>query len=297
VAEWQAMATTGGHPVTTVEALVATIAERFAAAGIPTARQEARDLVAACLDEARFWPTLHRDDVLPPASVALILAAAERRLAGAPFAYAVGRAAFRHLVLAVDPRVLIPRAETEQLVEEVLGRTDGGHGVVADIGTGSGAIALALAAEGGFARVVATDVSADALAVAQGNAASLAGALRAPVEFRLGHGTAPLAGERLAALVSNPPYIAWEEARELPASVRDWEPPTALFAGEGGMAVIAQLVAGAMDLLVPGGLLALEVDSRRAEEAAVLARNAGFADVHVVRDLAERDRFLFATRP
>jgi len=194
--------------------------------------------------------------------VAHARAAAARRARGAPFAYAVGRAPFRHLTLAVDERVLIPRPETEQLVEEVLRRTGGGRGVAADVGTGSGAIALALAAEGGFERIVATDVSQDALD-----------------------------------LVSNPPYIAYDEARDLPASVRDWEPAQALFAGDEGMAVIAGLVAGAMDVLVPGGLLALEVDSRRADRAAALARAAGFTDAEVVQDLAGRDRFVLATRP
>ncbi|MCU0624286.1 MAG: peptide chain release factor N(5)-glutamine methyltransferase [Gemmatimonadaceae bacterium] len=277
--------------------LVAAVAATLGGAGVDTARQEARDLVAACCDEPRFWPTLNPELLLPARVVAHARRAAERRARGAPFAYAVGKAAFRHLTLAVDERVLIPRPETEQLVEEILRRTGGGHGVAADIGTGSGAIALALAAEGGFTRVVGTDVSQDALDVAGGNAAALAGELRARVEWRLGTAVAPLLGERLTVLASNPPYIAYDEARDLPASVRDWEPAQALFAGDEGMAVIAAIVAGAADLLVPGGLLALEVDSRRADRAAALALAAGFPDAAVVQDLAGRDRFVFATRP
>lgn len=277
--------------------LVAAVAAVLAEAGVDTARQEARDLVAACCDEPRFWPTLNADALLPARVVVHARLAAARRARGAPFAYAVGKAAFRHLTLAVDERVLIPRPETEQLVEEILRRTAGGRGTAADIGTGSGAIALALAAEGGFDRVLATDVSQDALDVAGMNGAALAGELRARVEWRLGALLAPLAGERVEVLASNPPYIAFDEARELPASVRDWEPAQALFAGDDGMAIIADLIAGAADVLAPGGLLALEVDSRRADRAAALARAAGFADAEVVQDLAGRDRFVFATRP
>jgi release factor glutamine methyltransferase len=295
--EWTRLATDGDAGSLRCGDLVAAVAATLAAAGLDTARQEARDLVAACCEEPRFWPTLNAEALLPARVVAHARAAAARRARGAPFAYAVGRAPFRHLTLAVDERVLIPRPETEQLVEEVLRRTGGGRGVAADVGTGSGAIALALAAEGGFERIVATDVSQDALDVAGLNGAALAGELRARVEWRHGALLAPLAGERLSVLVSNPPYIAYDEARDLPASVRDWEPAQALFAGDEGMAVIAGLVAGAMDVLVPGGLLALEVDSRRADRAAALARAAGFTDAEVVQDLAGRDRFVLATRP
>jgi release factor glutamine methyltransferase len=264
---------------------------------VVTARQEARDIVAASLDEPRFWPTLHAEAMLPSPVVAAVHRAVRRRTAGAPFAYAVGHAAFRHLTLQVDERVLIPRPETEMLVDEVLQRTAGGRGVAADVGTGSGALALALAAEGGFARVIATDVSQDCLDVAGANAAALSGELRARVEFRHGATLAPLAGERLDVLVSNPPYIAYDEARELPASVRNWEPATALFAGDEGMAVIADIVRGAGALLVPGGLLALEVDSRRGDKVvALLETTVGFSRVSLVQDLTGRDRFVFAVR-
>src|SRR6185437_10594353 len=151
--------------------------------------------------------------------------ATRRRAAAlrAPFAYAVRRASFRHLTLDVDERVLIPRPETEGLVEQVLQLSGGMGGTAVDIGTGSGAIALSLASEGIFDRVVATDVSLDALAVARLNASRLAGALRAPVEFRHGSLLAPITDLRAAVIVSNPPYIAYHEAAELPAGVRDWE--------------------------------------------------------------------------
>ena len=297
VLEWTRLAADGDAGAMRCGDLVAALAADLAASGLEVARQEARDLVAACCDETRFWPTANADALLPARVVSHARRAAERRARGAPFAYAVGRAAFRHLTLQVDERVLIPRPETELLVEEILRRTGGGHGIAADIGTGSGAIALALAAEGGFSRVIGTDVSQDALDVAGLNGAALAGELRARVEWRHGASLAPLGETRVTVLASNPPYIAYDEARELPASVRDWEPANALFAGDDGMAVIAGLVAGAPAVLEPGGLLALEVDSRRADRAAALATAAGLRDAHVVQDLAGRDRFVFATRP
>jgi release factor glutamine methyltransferase len=168
---------------------------------------------------------------------------------------------------------------------------------VVDVGTGSGAIALALATEGRYARVVATDVSLDALAVARRNAEHLAGALRSPVELRAGALLAPVAGERAAVVVSNPPYIAYSEAADLAAGVRDWEPALALFSGDNGMAATAAIVQGAAAVLVPGGLLALEVDARRASLAAELCLADGrYEDVRVRLDLAGRERFVLARR-
>ena len=286
---------------TTVGELVQAIAPVLAHAGLADAKAEARDLVAALADQPRFWPTVRAADPAAPARVAAAYAAAGRRARGAPFAYAVGRAAFRHLTLDVDERVLIPRQETEVLVDEVLARLAGRPGGVAvDVGTGSGAIALALASEGAFERVVATDVSADALAVAERNARHAAQALRAAVEFRHGSFLAPVAedlGGRVRLVVSNPPYIAYHEAPALPAGVRDWEPALALFGGPDGMSAIAALVRDAPLVLEPGGLLALEVDARRAGTAAELASgDARYADVAVRLDLAGRERFVLATR-
>jgi release factor glutamine methyltransferase len=256
----------------------------------------ARDLLAALLDRSRLWPVANRDAALDAACWAAARAAAGRVARGVPFAYAVGRAAFRHLTLAVDERVLIPRPETELLVDLVLAEAPAG-GTVVDVGTGSGAIALALATEGRFSRVIATDVSLDALAVARGNAGRLAGAAHAPVELRHGSLLAPLAGERVAAVVSNPPYIAFEEALALPASVRDWEPAVALFSGAEGMQATAALIRQAADVLEPGGLLALEVDTRRAMLAAELASTHGaYAQVAVRLDLTGRERFVTARR-
>ena len=278
-----------------VDELVTALSASLSMARVPDAAREARDMVAAIVDMPRFWPSLHGDTVVELDVSARAWEAARRRARGAPFAYAVRRAAFRHLTLDVDERVLIPRQETEMLVECILERAQGG--TVIDVGTGSGAIALALATEGHFTRIIATDVSRAALEVARANVARLASALRAPVELRHGSMLEPVRGERVALLVSNPPYIAYDEAPQLPQSVRDWEPPEALFAPRGGMAAIAELVHGGADVLEAGGLLALEVDTRRASLAAELAMSDGrYRDVCVETDLAGRERILLATR-
>jgi len=234
--------------------------------------------------------------VLPDDAVERIRIAAERLNRGMPFAYAVGKAAFRHLTLTVDQRVLIPRPETEVLVDLTLGVT-GGRGRVVDIGTGSGAIALALAAEGDYSTVFATDASGRAIEVATGNLTAIAEDRRERLDFRHGDLFAPLGRERVTAIVSNPPYIANRERSELPASVRDWEPQSALFAGDDGMATIDRLITGGGDVVEPGGFLLIEIDARRAGLARSLAETNGrWSDVQLRPDLTGRDRFLVARR-
>ena len=265
------------------------------AADLDTPGDEARALLASLLDVRRSWPAHHADELLDAETVDALLRAADKRARGAPIQYATGRAAFRHLTLAVDERVLIPRPETEVLVDLALERCAGG--TVVDVGTGSGCIALSLASEGPFERVIATDVSADALVVARGNAERVRGVLRAPVEFRLGSLLAPIAGERVRMVVSNPPYIAAAEAATLPALVRDWEPAIALYSPDEGMAHITALGRDAATVLEGGGWLILEVDARRAELAAETVRAGGwYEDVAVHRDLTGRDRFVTARR-
>lgn len=264
--------------------------------------QEARWLVAGVLGvtpaqlhhQVSVGVTLSAD-VLETVERALM-----RRLRGEPLAYVLGTAAFRHLELAVDPRVLIPRPETECLVDEVLALTAGRPGGVAvDIGTGSGALALSLATEGAFARIIATDISADALAVARDNSTRMQahGRTMPPIEFRLGADFAPLEGVQARVIVANPPYIAYEEAAALPASVRDWEPPTALFAADEGMARYTALFAGGASYLEPEGWIVCEVDVRRAGRTAMLAESQGFRQVQLRPDLTGRDRMLLAQRP
>lgn len=264
------------------------------------ARRETRLLIASVLQWAPGDVARALTDVSPtPLSaeeIARIRHAAKRRANGEPMAYAVASAAFRHLDLYVDSRVLIPRPETEIVVDQVLALcASRAGGVAVDIGTGSGAIALALATEGRFDLVIATDISADALAVASGNAE----VVKAPtaVEFRHGADFAPLRGVQARVIVSNPPYIAYHEASALPNGVRNWEPPTALFAPDGGMARYNVLLAQAAGFLEPDGIIVLEVDARRAENTATVARHFGWEAVQLVKDLSGRDRVLVARKP
>lgn len=281
-----------------VGSLVRQVSLVLARGGVVDPRTEARDLVAAMCGQPRFWPaakphtTLDRDIVGRAKRAALV------RAQGAPFAYAVGRAAFRFLTLEVDERVLIPRQETEGLVELVLSvHAEQSGGIAVDVGTGSGAIALALASESTFSRVIGTDVASDALDVALANERRLRPSLRARVEFRHGAGLAPVTGLVVDVIVSNPPYIAFDEAGDLPPSVRDWEPAHALLSGGGGLTDTRAIVRAAPSVLRHGGLLALEVDVRRASLVAELcASNGSFTEVRVHRDLTGRDRYVVATR-
>jgi release factor glutamine methyltransferase len=261
-----------------------------------SANDEARGLLCALLEQPRSWAALHRHDRLDDEPRARLLAAAAKRASGAPLAYAVGCAAFRHLTLDVDERVLIPRPETEMLVDLVLERVGAG-GVAVDVGTGSGCIALSLAAEGKFDRVIATDLSLDALAVARNNVARCAVSLRTAVDLRHGSLLDPVRMERVRAVVSNPPYIAGDEAMTLPKEVRDWEPPLALYSSGEGMTATRALVRQAPDVLEDGGLLAIEVDSRRASLAVECAAADGrYEDIVVKLDLTGRERFVLARR-
>lgn len=278
----------------TVGDLVAEMARRLKHIEDPV--REARELLAALLDVPRHWPLVRENKWVEPDTWDRACAAAGKRGSGAPMAYAAGRANFRHLTLDVDERVLIPRPETELLVELVLKRCAAG-GVVADVGTGSGAIALALATEGKFARVIATDISADAIDVARANALRLG---VSNVDFLEGDLLKPAADgvrRQVDAVVSNPPYISFGEISQLPPSVREWEPAIALLSAREGLETTARLVRQAGGLLQPGGLLALEVDARRAALVAELvSSDPRYETVSVHLDLAGRERFVLARR-
>ena len=279
-----------------ISALLDELSIALAGTGVPPARAEARDLIAIVLDQPRFWPSANGARELTAETVAAVRLAAARLSTGMPMQYATGRVSFRHLTLFVDPRVLIPRPETELLVETALALAGGG-GTVVDVGTGSGAVALSLAAEGNFARVIATDISSDALDVARANVDTIPLDRRSVLEFRQGDLLEPLAGERVRALVSNPPYISSAEAGELPALVRDWEPAIALFSADDGMAAIRALVRGAPDVLEAGGVLVLEIDTRRAALARECATtDSRLCDVELRMDFTGRERFLVARR-
>ncbi|MBI3981476.1 MAG: peptide chain release factor N(5)-glutamine methyltransferase [Gemmatimonadetes bacterium] len=266
--------------------------------GVPDARREALELWAAISGDraARVW--LGRRMSAPPGVAERFRAAVTRRAGGEPLAYVTGRAAFRTLELDVDARVLIPRPETEGLVERVLawarrhwGDRPWGHAL--DIGTGSGCIALSLAAEGGFGAITAVDASAEALSVARRNAG------RSPHGERVRFCQAdlvPPGDTRFDVIVSNPPYVTKAEHAALDPAVRDFEPAGALVSGPDGLVHTRAIIGAAEMRLAPGGLLALEVDSRRAAETLASAPTAGWRDVRVEHDLFGRPRYLLATK-
>jgi release factor glutamine methyltransferase len=280
------------------EALRASVA-RLAERGHPAS--DAEELVSRLLRAGRGELRALRGTALTPEQSATLEAQLLRRLAGEPVQYITGRAAFRHLDLAVDRRVLIPRPETELLVEGVLEFLAGADWSrrpprVLDLGTGSGCIALAIAHEHAAAHVTATDASEEALALARANADACG--LTHRVTFASGRWfDAVESDERFDVIVSNPPYVAGEEARDLPGDVRDWEPATALFAAEGGLADLREIVDEAPRHLVAGGLLALELaEARAAEVAGWLEGARDWSAVELRADLAGRPRMVFARR-
>ena len=221
-----------------------------------------------------------------------------RRAGGEPLQYVVGRWGFRRLDLFVDPRVLIPRPETEQVVEHALveARRLPRPLVAVDLGTGSGAIALSLAAElDSDVQVWATDRSPDALAVARANLTGIGTFAAQRVRVVEGSWFEALPDElcgNVGLIVSNPPYVAADDA--LPSEVADWEPTDALVSGPTGLEDVERIVAGAAQWLDRPGVVVIEIAPHQADAASRLARSAGFTDVDVLPDLTGRLRALVA---
>ena len=289
--------TEGGRATWTVLQLILWSADYLTGKGVEHGRLDAEHLLAHALGTTRLQLYLEFERPLKPGELAAYKPLLLRRARREPLQYVIGRAAFRDLDLAVNPRVLVPRPETEGLVERVLEWARGREDLEAvDVGTGSGCIALALLAEGPFRRVVATDASRDALAVAASNARTAGVGDR--LELRLGALWRPLApDERFDLVVSNPPYVADAESAELEPEVRDWEPAGALFAGPRGLEVLEALADGAAERLRPGGLLALEVGSGQADAVAErIRRTDGFGSPSARLDLAGRARIVTAVR-
>lgn len=247
---------------------------------------------------ARAELTAHLDDPVSERVRGFHDAMVDRRLTGEPLQYVLGEWSFRTLDLYVDRRVLIPRPETETVVEFALGelsRMERIGPVIVDLGTGSGAIALACAVEVGDAKVWATDSSPDALAVARANLAGLGGNVASRVRMLEGDWFAALPEDlagSISLIVSNPPYIADDES--LPDGVGHWEPVAALRAGPSGLEDIETIVAAAPDWLDRPGALVVEIAPHQADDAAARARAAGAADAVVRPDLAGRPRALVA---
>ena len=250
-------------------------------------RVDAEWLLAHVLGRPRSWLFAHSGDPVPTAAALRFASLSARRQAGEPVAYLTGTQGFWTLDLEVSPATLIPRPETELLVELALARIPPDAAArIADLGTGSGAIALAIARERPRARVIATDASDAALAVARRNG------LRnrvANVEFREGDWLAPLAGERFGLIASNPPYIAEGDPHLGEGDLR-FEPPTALSSGSDGLVAIRRIVRDAPAHLAAGGWLLLEHGWDQGEPVRALLAQAGFIEVETARDLEGRDR-------
>lgn len=272
-------------------------AEYLRGKGVESARLDAEHLLAHVLGVGRLEMYLQHERPMSEDELERFRPLLKRRGQREPLQYILARQGFRELDLEVGPGVLIPRPETEQLVELVLAWAGDRRDLVAlDVGTGSGAIALSLLVEGSFARVVGTDASADALAYAARNRASAG--LDSRLELREGRLFGTLdPGEAFDVVVSNPPYVAETDRAGLQAEVADWEPEGALFAGEDGLAVLRELVPGAVAALKPGGLLALEIGDRQAQSVVELLDGSGaYEDTTVHRDLAGRKRMVTARK-
>jgi release factor glutamine methyltransferase len=248
------------------------------------ARLEAGVLLAHVLAVPRARLSSHPEAAVAAAPAESYRSLLLRRAAGEPLAYLTGRREFWSLELAVNPAVLVPRPETELLVERALALGPASRARVADLGTGSGAIALALARERPQWHLIATDVSPAALAVARANAAALG---CTQVEFRAGDWYQTLAGERFELLLSNPPYVAADDPalREL-----RHEPRLALTPGEDAFAALRALVLGAPQHLAKGGWLLLEHGATQAAELRAALVLGGFRHVRSHRDLAGHER-------
>ena len=286
----------------TAEALAAAT-DALVAAGVPEARLDAELLLTAASGLPRASLIADPGAELPPAVSRLYGEFVRRRLRREPLAYIVGTKGFRRIELAVDRRVLVPRPETELLVEVALERRPGR---VLDVGTGSGAIALALADELPDATIVATDTSPGALEVARANAERLG--LAGGVHFQAG--TVP-EGEPFDLVLANLPYVAERDWAGLEREVTEWEPREALLAGEDGLDAYRELLApmdsgpaeclrptfsDAPEVLAGAAAVAVEIGAGQAVEVAELMRDAGFAEVSVREDLAGIERVLVGER-
>ncbi len=257
-------------------------------------RHEAELLLLHVLGQPRSWLFAHATDPVDAHAAAAFQALLAQRVAGQPVAYLLGRRGFWTLDLEVGPATLIPRPETELLVELALARLPADRPLrVADLGTGSGAIALALASERPQAVVIATDFSEDALAVAARNAQRHA---LGNVGFRAGSWYAALVGERFDLIASNPPYIAADDPHLAQGDLR-FEPATALASGADGLDDIRRIIAGAGAHLHPGGWLLIEHGWDQGAPIRALLQQAGLIEVATERDLEQRDRVSLGCLP
>ncbi len=281
----------------TVLELLRWTTSHFQDKGIEGARLDAECLLAHALGTSRIKLYVDFEKPVMAEERARFRELVRRRAADrVPVSQLLGEKEFWSLPLRVTSDVLTPRPDTETLVSGILDRLperDGEYRIL-EIGTGSGAIALALAHERPKAKVVATDISPSALQIAEENAEKLQ--LRERVSFVEGDLYGPVSGQWFDAVVSNPPYVARSEAASLPPELAH-EPEVALFAGEDGLEVLRPLVARVGEVLQPGGWLAVELDPRQVEPVRASCLANGLEEAEVLRDLARRDRVVVARRP
>jgi release factor glutamine methyltransferase len=260
------------------------------------ARQDAETLLLHLLRKNKAWLIAHADEQLPDDQAAHYAELLERRFRGEPIQYITGEAEFYGLPFHVTRDVLIPRPETEHSVEKALELASNFTAPrIVDVGTGSGAIAVALAHELPDAVITTIDLSAPAMAVARKNA-ELNG-VSERIRFLCGDLLAPVAGEQFEMVVSNSPYVPSADRATLSVEVRDYEPEMALFAGDDGLEVYRRLIPAAFDVLIPGGFVVLEIGFGQSSAIIELLTASGFEQIEFVPDLQGIPRVACARRP
>lgn len=277
----------------TVLEVIKRTSEFFAGKGIESPRLNAEMLIGHALERKRMQLYLEFERPLTEAELEKIRPLVRRRAQREPLQYIVGETEFCGLKLKVDRRALVPRPETEYLVELVTGRLATPPARILDLGTGSGALALALAKTFPEAAVLATDTSAEALALANENC--VAQQMEGRVRFlRSDWFKAVPAGERFELIVSNPPYLSAEETAQTAPEVQGFEPAGALTGKGDGAGDLEEIIAAAPRFLAPGGLLALETGIAQHARLLERMREAGFAQMESKQDLTGRDRYVLA---
>lgn len=264
----------------------------LAGKGIESPRLNAELLIGCALGLPRMQLYLQFERLLTEVELGLVRPLVWRRGQHEPIQYILGETEFFGLRLKVDPRALIPRPETEQLIEQIVGALGEAPTQVLDLGTGSGAMALALAKVFPHAAVTATDRSADALALARENAAATGYAGR--ITFVVSDWFADIPAQRFDLIAANPPYLSTRELAETAPEVQGFEPSAALVAADAGAADLRQIISSAPGFLATGGMLALETGISHHGLLGEALQVAGFHLVESRRDLAGRDRFLLA---
>jgi release factor glutamine methyltransferase len=260
------------------------------------AKQDAEALLLYLLDKDKAWLMAHRDTELSDEQATRYMELLERRYRGEPIQYITAEAEFYGLPFRVTPDVLIPRPETEHLVEKVLELAACfAKPRIVDVGAGSGAIAVALAHHLPNAAITAIDLSAPALTIARGNAELNGVADR--IRFLEGDLLTPVVGQQFEIVVSNPPYVPLSDRGSLAVEVRDYEPAAALFAGDDGLDVYRRLIPAAFDALVPGGFVDLEIGYGQSQAIKELLVESGFEQIEFLPDFKKIPRVASAQRP